>query len=190
MSKFVELLGDELGKQVEEKLGEGYFIGKTENYVAKHRFDEVNTQVNDLKTQVEDRDKQINDIKGKVKDNEELTNTIKQLQEENKQKDEEYQSQLAQKDFNYALDNALRDAEAKNPKAVKALLDTDVIKLSDNGLTGLKEQLDNLRESDSYLFGKETTPDSGGEDFAGGSGGGGRDLSDMTMEDYIKAREG
>ncbi len=51
-----------------------------------------------------------------------------------------------------ALDLELFRCGVKNPKAVKALLDLDQIALSDDGLTGLSEQLSALQKSDGYLF--------------------------------------
>ena len=50
---------------------------------------------------------------------------------------------------------ALRDAAAKNPKAVKALLDKEKLKLDGETLLGLEDQLKTLRESDAYLFGED-----------------------------------
>ncbi|MEY6548799.1 phage scaffolding protein, partial [Listeria monocytogenes] len=55
-----------------------------------------------------------------------------------------------------ALDLALANAKARNPKAVKALLDNDKLELTDEGLKGLDEQLGALQESDAYLFAQES----------------------------------
>ena len=60
----------------------------------------------------------------------------------------------------------MRDAKAKNPKAVKALLDTSTVKIVDGKLIGLDEQLTALKTSDDYLFTsdklKGNTPPQGG----------------------------
>lgn len=61
--------------------------------------------------------------------------------------------QIRQLKFDTALDNDLRAVKAKNNKAVKALLQTDKITLNEDGtLLGLKEQLDNVRKENPYLF--------------------------------------
>ncbi|MTI61866.1 MAG: scaffolding protein [Firmicutes bacterium] len=154
MNKFVELLGEELGKQVQEKLGDGFIIGKEENYIAKHRFDEINDQLGEYKKMLSDRDSQLEELKKKVGDNEELNQRIQELEEQNKTTTEEYESQLAAQKFDFELEKAIREAGARNPKAVKALLNTDEIKLEDGKLTGLSGQLENLKKEEDYLFGE------------------------------------
>ncbi|MFP3398821.1 phage scaffolding protein, partial [Brevibacterium sp. SIMBA_078] len=72
---------------------------------------------------------------------EELQNAIEQLHEENKKVSEEYQQKLDKQAFDFALESALRDAKAKNIKAVKANLNVDGLKLSDDKVIGLDEQL-------------------------------------------------
>ncbi len=55
-----------------------------------------------------------------------------------------------------ALDKALITAGAKNPAAVRGLLNFDSLTLNEDGsVVGLQEQLSGLKTSDSYLF-KET----------------------------------
>ncbi|QTL96553.1 scaffolding protein [Iocasia frigidifontis] len=154
MSRFVELLGEELGKQVQEKLGDGFIIGKEENYIAKHRFDEVNEQLGEYKKMLSDRDNQLEELKKKAGDNEELNQRIQELEEQNKTTAEEYESQLAAQKFDFELEKAIREAGARNPKAVKALLNTDEIKLEDGKLTGLDAQLEKLQKDEDYLFGE------------------------------------
>ena len=51
---------------------------------------------------------------------------------------------------------ALTGAKGKNPKAIKALLDMDKIKLDEEGLKGLEDQLASLKTNESYLFETET----------------------------------
>ena len=47
---------------------------------------------------------------------------------------------------------ALTGAKGKNHKAIKALLDMDKIKLDEEGLKGLEDQLASLKTNESYLF--------------------------------------
>ena len=59
----------------------------------------------------------------------------------------------------YAVDNALNTAKAKNLKAVKALLNMDAVTLTDAGLVGLDEQLKTVKAENAYLFDSdEATP--------------------------------
>ena len=54
--------------------------------------------------------------------------------------------------FDNALGEALRTAKAKNPAAVKALLQTDDLKLDGKIILGLKDRIDEVVKSDGYLF--------------------------------------
>ena len=83
---------------------------------------------------------------------------IKAAAEEWKTKAEQAQAEAEQKvqaiKFEHALKDALAAAKARNPKAVKALLDLDKVKFSEDGeqLEGLEEQLAAIKEENDYLF--------------------------------------
>lgn len=151
-----ELLGQELYEQVMEKTGDKKIaIVSDGSYIPKEKFDAVNNEKNDYKQQIADRDTQLDDLKKKAKGNEELQEEIDRLKEENNNTKNDYEQKLQEKTFNYELEKALSAQQAKNPKAVKALLNTDVIKLDGDKLLGLEEQLTALKESDGYLFGED-----------------------------------
>jgi len=134
--------------------------------IPKSRFDEKVAEVNDYKQQLTGRDTQLKELQTQAAGNEELQQQIIALQQQNEQVQAEYQQQLQQKEFDFALTEALRDAKAKNPKAVKALLDSESIKYENGELSGLSEQLEKLKKSDDYLFVAEglkgNTPPQGG----------------------------
>lgn len=142
-----QLVGLGLSEEQADKVVEGF--GKM---IPKSRLDEKIAEVNDYKQQLADRDTQLADLQSKANGNEELQAQIQALQQQNEQVKTEYQQQLQQKEFDFALTEALRDAKAKNPKAVKALLDTSTVKFVDGKLIGLDEQLTALKTSDDYLF--------------------------------------
>lgn len=121
--------------------------------VPKSRLDTKIQEVTDLKGQLADRDTQLEELK-KV-DAEGLQTKITELQQANENIKTEYEQKLQQRDYDYALENALRDAKAKNPVAVKALLKTDTIQLVNGQFVGLEEQLTALKTSDDYLFAVE-----------------------------------
>jgi len=64
------------------------------------------------------------------------------------------QKQISQLKFDHALDSALIGAKARNPKAVKALLNLSDLKLNeaDGSIIGLKEQLEVIQQEADYLF--------------------------------------
>ncbi|MDK2600130.1 phage scaffolding protein [Bacillus stercoris] len=105
-----------------------------------------------MKAQLDERDQQLSTLQKQAKGNEELQSAIKQLQEDNKKTAEEYQQKLDQQAFDFAVETALRDAKSKNIKAVKANLNLDSLKLADGKVIGLEEQLNALKDSDSYLL--------------------------------------
>ncbi len=51
-----------------------------------------------------------------------------------------------------AVESALSGANSKNIKALKALIDFDRVGFSDGELTGLSEQIDDIKKECGYLF--------------------------------------
>ena len=60
--------------------------------------------------------------------------------------------------FDYALNDALKAAKAKDVVAVKAHLKTDALKLDGETILGLKEQLENIKTESGFLFESEEKP--------------------------------
>lgn len=156
-----------LTEEQADKVVEGF--GKM---IPKSRFDDKNEEVKDLRQQLTDRDVQLKELEQKATGNEELQKQIQDLQTKNEQTVADYEGKLQQKDFDFKLESALRDAKSKNPKAVKALLNMENIKLDGDKLLGLDEQLEGLKKSDDYLFVsdglKGKTPPGGGQHLPGG----------------------
>ncbi|WP_129600458.1 phage scaffolding protein [Anaerophilus nitritogenes] len=152
-----ELLGEELFQQVSEKLGDKKIdIVNDGNWIPKDKFNSTNEQLKELKKQLDERDEQLKELKAKAAGNEELTSKIAELEKLNDQTKQEYETKIAAIKKDTAIELALKDQQAKNIKAVKALLDLDKVSVDGDNLIGLKEQLESLKESDSYLFGKDT----------------------------------
>ncbi|EHR3639652.1 phage scaffolding protein [Listeria monocytogenes] len=123
---------------------------------AKQQLSEVEAERDGLKSQLTQRDKDIDDLKKDSGTSEELKKQIEDLQQKNTDLESNYQSEIAETKKNSAIELALASAKARNPKAVKALLDNDKLELTDEGLKGLDEQLGALQESDAYLFAQES----------------------------------
>ncbi len=123
------------------------------NFVTKARFNEINEENKTLKKSVSDRDKQLEDLKKSSGDNAALQQQISDLQKQNADQQKAHDAELAKLKLDNAVELGLSGAKAKNSKAVKAMLDMEKIKLGDDGkLTGLDEQLEALKKSDSYMF--------------------------------------
>ena len=120
----------------------------------KSSVSQAATERDTLKTQLTEANKQIEGFKGMNVDE------IKKAADEYKTKFEQAQSehaaQLSELKFSHALDGALATAKAKNPKAVKALLDMDVLKKAYDEKTGtivnFDEHLKSVKEQNDYLF--------------------------------------
>ena len=152
-----DILGEDLYKQVKEKLGDAEVavVDPDDPMVPKRRLDEVITERNRYKEQVAERDTQLADLGAKAKDHDTLRVQIAELQAKNKQAAEDYEKQLKEQRFAFAVERAVAKADARNVKAVMALLDKTKISLDGENLLGFDEQVAALKESDPYLFGVE-----------------------------------
>lgn len=154
-------------------------------------LEQLKQQNTDLTSQIAERDKQLKDLSGKAGDNEELQTQIKALQDQNKQAKTDYEANIATLKRDGAIELALREAKAKNHKAVKALLNDGTITIDDSGVHGLKEQLEQLQESDSYLFDAEPETKPGVKVTGSGNPSGGIDgnknVNDMSLEEMTAA---
>lgn len=120
------------------------------------------TQVEQLNSQLSDRDKQLKELKDSQKDNQELQTKITRLEELNNTFKIEYEQKIKDLEADRDLELKLRDSNARNVKAVKALIDKD---------KDIDEQIKELmkNEDTSFMFKTEekeppkgVTPASGG----------------------------
>ncbi|MFD2704232.1 phage scaffolding protein [Salibacterium lacus] len=167
--------------------------GKTVNeYKEKaESADQLQQQVDDLGQQIEDRDKQLTDLQKQAEGNESLQQTIQDLQKENEDAKEQHKNELEKQRKESALKIALKDEEAKNPTAVRALLNEETITLDGEKLIGLDEQLKAIKESDPYMFGEEKPPGVTGR-TPHQSGGGEppkKKFSELTTQERMEMKE-
>src|SRR5699024_7291966 len=134
--------------------------GKSDNeYKEKaEQVDTLQSQIDDYKGQIAERDTQLEDVSEKAKGNEELTAQLDELKQLNEQTKTDYENKLNEQAFYHKLDNTLTSATARNTKALKTLLDLDIIKLEDGELKGLNEQPESLQKEHDYLFEQEEKP--------------------------------
>ncbi|WP_342534005.1 phage scaffolding protein [Lysinibacillus sp. FSL M8-0337] len=145
-----DLIALGLNEEQADKVIEGYG-----QMVPKSRLDDKIQELKTANDTIAERDTQLKTLQTKAAGNEELQTEITRLQQENATTKAEHEAELQKRDFEHALDSALRDAKAKNVKAVRANLNLEAIKLDGDKLLGLDEQLTALKASDDYLF----TPD-------------------------------
>ncbi|MBU5311905.1 phage scaffolding protein [Tissierella carlieri] len=145
-----------LDEETAKKVLKAYQDSLKDRYIPIERFNEVNEDKKELKTQIEDRDKQLKELKIKAAGNEELTTKITELETLNNQTKEEYETKITALRKETSIELKLKDEKAKNIKAVKALLDLEKVSLDGDNLIGLDEQLKALKEKESYLFGEDS----------------------------------
>ena len=138
-------------------------------YVAKHRFDEVNGELKTAKEQVTERDKQITELKKFEGDTKALQEKITALETDNATKDKEYQSKLNQERKMNAVKLALLEDENGKPHDVdmvmglfnleQVVIDEATGKIS----SGFKEQNDAIRKEKAFLFSPKEDVNKGGD---------------------------
>lgn len=123
------------------------------NFVTKARFNEVNEENKTLKKSVSDRDKQLEDLKKSSGDNAALQQQISDLQKANEDQKKAHETELNQLKLDNAVEVALKDAGAKNIKAVRANIDMTSVKIGEDGkISGLTEQVESLKKSEGWMF--------------------------------------
>ncbi len=159
-------------------------LDELKDFVPRMKMNEVSEENKTLKQTVSDRDKQLETLKKSNGDSAELKKQIEVLQQQNAEEKAAHEKEMAQLKLDNAVENALTAAGAKNNKALRALLDTEKIKLDSSGkLEGLEEQLKEVRKSDPYMFNeKETEPTS----FKGFQPGASSDVKPDGKADFSK----
>jgi dsDNA-specific endonuclease/ATPase MutS2 len=90
---------------------------------------------------------------------EELQKAITELQTKYERAQAEGKQALEKVKYDTAIENALRDAKARNLKAARAVLDEAELKLGEDGtIAGLKERVDKVAAENAFLFGSEVPP--------------------------------
>ena len=143
--EFLEALG--LDKEIVDKImtENGNDINKTKEKLEAER--------DNYKSQLETAQNALKDFEGV--DVKELKGKIDTLTADLTAKETEYQTKLADMEFNSKLDSLITSSGARNAKAVKALLDLESIKSSKNQDTDLQTALEACKKDNEYLFGKD-----------------------------------
>ncbi|MEB5925424.1 phage scaffolding protein [Enterococcus faecalis] len=112
-----------------------------------------------FKEQLDSNQTELDALKESAKGNEELTQQLTDLQNKFNEAEKDAQKKLAEQQKDFAIKLALKEVNACDEDIVLQLLDKEAIKVTDEGLEGLKEQLDALKENKNFLFQeKENTP--------------------------------
>ena len=123
-------------------------------FVPKSRLDKVIEQRDQYKTDYENSVAEMNKLANSAKDIDSLKGELAKLEETNKQLISDHETKIAKMTLDNAVEMALVKAEAKNTKAVKALMSDFLAeaKLEGDVVKGIDEAITKLKESDVYLF--------------------------------------
>lgn len=105
-----------------------------------------------FKEQLDSNQTELDALKEAAKGNEGLTQQLADLQSKFDAAKSESETKLAEQQKDFAIKLALKEANALDENIVLGLLDRDTIKVTDEGLQGLDEQLKSLQENKKFLF--------------------------------------
>lgn len=145
--KDLEILGIEDGDVVDKIMAlHGKAISRSQT-----DLETATSSIQTMQEQLEAANQTIENFKGMDIDAIKAAADDYKTKYEQAQKDAE--TQITQLKFEHALESSLSGAKAKNPKAVRALLDIGKLAMDeDGGITGLSEQLETIKIENDYLF--------------------------------------
>ena len=126
-----------------------------ENYKTVTDYDKQKDKL----TAAEDKVETLTESLDKFKDvdADKLNSEIADLKEQLAKKDSDYKAQIADRDFDEIVKDAIAEAKGRNVKAIKALLDVDTLKASNNQKADVEKAIKALteKEDSKMLFGED-----------------------------------
>lgn len=152
-----------------------------ENYKTIADWQKQHDKVQTLEKTLKDTQDELKSFDGV--DVEALNKKITDLTADLEQKDKDYQTQIADRDFQDMLKESIASVKGKNAKAITALLDLDALKESKNQKEDIATALKALTEAEDskMLFGQPDSKEVGEGDIPGTvtKGGNFDDLASM-----------
>lgn len=152
--KNIETILKELGIELTDEQKAGLKSGMEENYKPVADWQKQVDKVKSLDDKVKTTEEALKKFEGV--NLEELNSQIETLKSDLAKKDEEYNSQLADRDFQDILKDSIASAKGRNAKAITALLDLEALKASKNQKEDIAAALKGLTEAEDskMLFGE------------------------------------
>jgi len=160
IKKVADLLGEELSKQVEEKLGTVELAVMNDGTVVKaEKHETLKTEYGDLQTKY---DKDIKEINEKLataiadsKDIETLKQTLETVKGESKTLTDDLQNQLSDVKKVSAVKVDLIKEKAKDIVGIMAHIDMKKVSMDGDNLIGYTEQRDKIKADFPFQFGED-----------------------------------
>jgi hypothetical protein len=104
---------------------------------------------------MEEMEKTVEDFKANAGDTKKLKEQIAEMEAKQKEIKENYEQKLLDVKKNSVIESELLKANAKYPELIMQKIDKDAIKINDDGIIGLKDQIENLKQNYKELFGEK-----------------------------------
>ena len=152
--KNIEAIMTEAGIELTDEQKQKVNDGIKENYKTVEDYKKQKEKIEVLEGTVKEAQEALKKFEGV--DAEDLKKQIKELNETIDKNKKAFEEQLAERDFTDTIDKAIAAAKGKNAKAIKALLDIDMLKESKNQADDLAKAIKALTEADDskMLFGE------------------------------------
>ena len=121
-------------------------------YVSKDKYSALEGKESELRQQLIDKTNAYDDLLTKAGNNEALKTELENLKTSSRQQLDGTIAAYQQKLRDAAIRSALIQAKAKDATDIIGQLDYEKIQFADDELTGLAEQLENLKAAKPYLF--------------------------------------
>lgn len=151
-----ELLGEELAKQVQEKLGDkkltldtGTLVDtKSQDFAKQYMPRSVyNTDKQQLQAQLDERTSDLESLKEQAKGGEALKTKITELEDKYKTRDKEAKDALEKQQRRHAVELELIKQGCDAPELIAPLIDTSkLIELGEGNYSGMKELIEPVKE--------------------------------------------
>lgn len=146
------------------------------------RYGKLKQQKEQLEEQLVTNQTELDTLKKAAEGNEDLTKQLTDLQEKFDESEKASQSALAEKDKDFAIKLALKEANVLDEDILLNLIDRDTVKVTNEGLQGLSEQLDSLKENKAFLFQTEDKPEPTPQITTGGNATGNQENNNDPFE--------
>lgn len=185
MKNIFEIMKD-YGLEVPEDKKKDFEKAVLENYKTAADYEKQTDKVTNLTEQLNKTKEAMKKFEGV--DPEDLKNQIADLNQKLTDKDTEYQTKLADRDFQDNVKGVIAKYKGKNEKAIMALLDVDTLKASKNQNEDLEKAVKALTEADDskMLFGEAEAQVTGrGNPIGTFTNGGGGDVPTAQMRSIM-----
>lgn len=123
----------------------------TGSYVHRDKYADAETKLKSYEKQVEELSAAVEEFKGKGGDDD-FKKQLEEVEAAYQKKLDDLKDTLEKERFSSKVEEVLMASNAKNTKALRALIDMDSVKLEDGSLVGIAEQIEAIKKDNDYLF--------------------------------------